>query len=380
MTLKDHKSVTIMVTGGHLTPAVATIEELQSRHPDWRLLFVGRSTAFEGAHTKSEEEDVIRSMSIPFIPIVAGRLKRDFGWNMLRSLLKIPVGLFQAIGIIAQQRPTLVLSFGGYVALPICCAAYLFRIPVITHEQTMRPGLANRIIAWTAKAIAVSFLESKPFLSGFNRRVEVTGLPVRRSVLSTQDTQELSMSRTRPILLIAGGSTGSVSVNALVFPTLLDLLREYTVIHQVGKTSYEEALRIRQHLPQDIQDRYMPYAYLSGRQFSDALHASSLFIGRSGANTVVEVALAGVPAIWIPLPWAASNEQWHNAKYLENKGTSIIWEQKKLTPHELVSAIRTLMESISEFRKAARLLSREIPRNGAERLVRLVEDELPARP
>ena len=378
MTRQDHKKVSIMVTGGHLTPAVATMEEIQKSHPDWSLVFVGRSTALEGTGTKSEEEDVIRAMSVPFVSIVAGRLRRDFGWNTLRSLLKVPVGFIEACVIIAKHRPTLVLSFGGYVALPICCAAFLFRIPVVTHEQTMRPGLANRIIARIAKAIAVSFAEAKPYLMPLGRRVEVTGLPVRRSVLSAPKKTELPVSHKRPVLFIAGGSTGSVSINALVFPVLPELLAEYTVIHQVGKVSYEEAERIRRNLPVAVRGEYLPFAYLSGTQFRDALYGCSLFIGRSGANTVTEIAMAGIPAIWIPLPWAAANEQWHNAKFLEDKGTSVIWEQRRLTPNELVLAVRSMMESLSEYRKSALSLAGEIPRNGAERLVRLVEDELPS--
>src|SRR3989339_179224 len=102
---------TILITGGHYTPALAVIEEMQEIHPTWKILWVGRKYAFEGSRVPS---------SVYTIP----------------SLLRFPIGIMQSLGILWKYKPSLIVSFGGYIALPVAIGAFVFGIPVITHEQT----------------------------------------------------------------------------------------------------------------------------------------------------------------------------------------------------------------------------------------------------
>lgn len=262
------------------------------------------------------------------------------------------------------------VSFGGYIALPISIIAFFARIPVLTHEQTLMPGLANRIIGAIAQSIAVSFPETA---SMFGReKAVVTGLPIRTSVLHAPKKAPLPIPGTFPLLLIAGGSTGSVSVNDLVFPILPNLLKQYVIVHQVGKLSIEKAKKISESLPEDLKKRYFPVAYLSADEFSWALHTTSLFIGRSGANTVTEVAMTGVPAVWIPLPWAARNEQMHNAFFLKERGTSVIVDQRSMSSASLLQIIQETLKE-KKHKIAALKLASELPTDGASHVVQLVE-------
>ena len=363
------------MTGGHITPAMATIEELQARFPEWEMVFIGRSQAIEGQHTSAEEHRLVTGMGLRFVPLVTGRLKREGGLGALFSLLKFPMGLLQAVIIVGRERPSMIVSFGGYVALPIVLVAWSFRIPVVTHEQTTRPGLANRIIARFATRVCVSFPESSQEL-GNTGEVEVTGLPLRHGVLVAPKKNPFAITSSLPLLLFLGGSTGSVSVNEKVFAALPDLLSRYTIIHQVGRMSEPIAEKTRASLPDNLKKHYLPFPYLSTEEYSYALHHASLIIGRSGANTVTEVAITGKVAVCIPLPWAAKNEQYHNAKFLEAAGSAVILEQKDLTSGSLADTIDRMMSELKTRTSSATALSKRIPRDGATRFVNVIEKVL----
>lgn len=369
------KRVKVIMTGGHITPAMATIEELLARFPDWEIVFIGRSQAIEGQRAQAEEQRLITGMGLRFVPLVTGRLKREGGIGALFSLLKFPVGLVQSVAIVTRERPSMIISFGGYVALPVVLVAWVLRIPVVTHEQTTRPGLANRIISRFATRVCISFPESNKEL-GLAGKVEVTGLPLRQQVLHPPKKNPFPVTLSRPLLLFLGGSTGSVSVNEKVYEALPNLLTRYTIIHQVGKISAQAALTKRDVLPDDLQKHYLPYPYLSSEEYSYALHHASLIVGRSGANTVTEIAIAGKVAVCIPLPWSANNEQYYNAKFLKDAGSAVILEQKNLTAVSLVDVINRTISELKTREASARELSKKIPRDCAARFVNVIAKEI----
>lgn len=363
------------MTGGHITPAVATIEELRARHPSWEIVFVGRKTALEGYITHSEEYRIIPGLGLKFLPITAGRLKREGGLGAVFSLMKFPVGVFQAVWYLARQQPALVVSFGGYIALPVVLASRLWRIPVVTHEQTMRPGLANRIISRLATAICVSFPEAA---TRFDTRanIVVTGLPVRKSVLHPPKGAPFSLDAKAPLLFIVGGSTGSTSVNDVVFKSLPILLSQYTVVHQVGRVSGGAAKRIQDMLEPSLRSRYHAMPYLSTESYSYLVNKATIVIGRSGANTVTEIAVLGKVAIFIPLPWSANQEQYHNAMILKDAGSALVLEQRNFTPESLIKDIYTVMNNLPAMRRKAKAYAAHIPQDGAQRFVKVIADTL----
>lgn len=365
------KNVRIMMTGGHITPAIATISEIRQRFPDWKIVFVGRKYALEGTKVVSEEYRMINEMDIRFIPIIAGRLKREGSIRTLMALFKVPIGCIQAFMFVLREKPDMIVSFGGYVALPVALCATLFHVPVITHEQTTRPGLANRIISAIATKICVTFPETAHVFSK-KERVVVTGLPVRSDVLTPPEVSPFTISHTMPILFIVGGSTGSVSINEAVFAALPQLLRSYVIVHQVGRFSSTRSEEVARALPLDIRARYVPRVYLSSQEYSWALHAASLVIGRSGANTVAEIALVGAVAICIPLPWSANNEQLHNAQILEKYG-SVILPQKKVSQKTLISTISDVMTNLEKHKALATRASVVLPHDGSKRFVDVIE-------
>ena len=231
----------IVITGGHLTPAQAVIEELK-KEGNWEIYYFGRRFSFEGESSPSVESLVIPKMGVKFISLPAGRLQRKFSRYTFISLLRIPVGFFIALSWLVKIRPAVILSFGGYVSVPAVLAGWLLRIPVLTHEQTVVSGFANRIDGFFAKKILVSFPESlKDFPSG---KVVLTGNPIRKEVFNCPclaGRQELSIVNCQlsdeplPLIYITGGSQGSQIINRAVVEVLPNLLEKYRIVHQCGK-------------------------------------------------------------------------------------------------------------------------------------------------
>src|ERR1700704_4207240 len=112
----------ICITGGHLTPALATIKELQNRG-NHEIFFIGRKTSTEGDKTPSVESQVVPQLGLKFFPIHPGRLQRSFSRHTIPSLFRVPYSFFESLSILLRENPSVIVSFGGYVALPIVLAA-----------------------------------------------------------------------------------------------------------------------------------------------------------------------------------------------------------------------------------------------------------------
>ena len=332
------KQITLCITGGHLTPALAVIEEIMRQKLNWNLLFIGRSHAFEGGASPTQEKRLIQAYGIPFYALFTGR--QGF------SLWKVPVGFFQSLFLLAFNRPMTVLSFGGYIALPVAIAAFLLRIPIITHEQTEGLGFANKIIALFARRVIFS---------------GESGVPIRRALFTPPKNPSFAVDTKTPILYITGGSTGAASLNAIVYPLIAELTKTYTVIHQVGSGNTSNAPA--------AHGRYVVARYFDTEDVAWIYAHAVLVIGRSGANTVAETAALGVPALFIPLPWSAGNEQMNNAHGLEKEGMAVIAKQEELSWGVLMSQIEKMMKHIGELKKSAERVAKGYPKDGAEKVV-----------
>jgi UDP-N-acetylglucosamine--N-acetylmuramyl-(pentapeptide) pyrophosphoryl-undecaprenol N-acetylglucosamine transferase len=197
----------VFITGGHLTPAVAVIDEIIRRKLPWEIIFIGRMYAVEGSSEKAKEEEVITSKKIRFVPFTTGRLQRAFSLYTIVSLVKIPFGFVQALILCTREKPDIVVSFGGYIALPVVVASYISGIPVLTHEQTRVPGLSNRIIARFARKICISFPDIRHTFP--RERTVYTGLPIRKEIFETPLKPAFSLPvKKYPLIYITGGTTG----------------------------------------------------------------------------------------------------------------------------------------------------------------------------
>jgi len=318
----------ILITGGHLAPALAIIEELKKTKPDIEIVFVGRKYALDSEKTVSLEYKEITSRKIRFIPLTAGRLTRIFSYRSLRNIFRVPLGFYNAFFIISREKPDVILSFGSYLAVPLAFWGFLYKIPIFTHEQTMKPGLANKVIGLMAKKIFLSFSESRSYFP--QKKTVVVGNPVRESVLKVIDKPFL-IKKDRTVIYATGGSLGSHSINHHLKKIIVKLLNCYIVIHQTGDVKeyhdYEDLIKIRNKLPKELANRYFLRKHFFEKEIGYIYFLADLVISRAGANTFFELLSLEKPTLFIPLPWAAGREQQHHAEIFARQGVGEIFHQ-----------------------------------------------------
>lgn len=367
--------IKVAVTGGHLTPALATIEELRKKDKV-EIVFFGRAHAMEGEKAPSAESVIIKQLKIPFYAISAGRLQRRFTEYTIPAFLRTPWGLFQALTILLKEKPDVILSFGGYIALPVVYAGWLLRIPAITHEQTTSFGLANKLISLVARKIALTWEDTEKNFP--KNKIVLTGLPLRGELLQIKKKKT-----TLPIIYITGGNQGSHLINQAIKEILSTLLDKYIVFHQSGDTSlYKDfdSLKVAvSDLPTSKKRRYRLAKWFNLKELQEIYSRTSLVISRAGANTVFELAAVGVPSILIPISWSQKSEQTRNALILQNLKAAIILPEEELTSKRLLQAINIVMKDLSRFRKQAKtarkLVKSEAALSLAEETLKLAEEK-----
>ena len=341
----------ILVTGGHLAPALAVIEEIESTHKGSEIIFVGRKYALDSEKTISLEYKEIEKRKIKFIPLQAGRLTRIFSLKTIRNIFRIPLGFINGFFIIVNNKPDVILSFGSYIALPIVFWGFIFKVPVYTHEQTINPGLANKIIGILSKKIFIAFDEAKKYFN--QNKVIITGNPIRKSIFLIKD-KIINFNKDRPVIYVTGGSLGSHSINLHIKKIIVSLLHCYIVIHQVGDTKqyydYEDLKMFREKLPDVLKNRYFLEKHFFEEEIGHIYNQSDLVIGRSGANTFFELIVLKKPALFIPLPWSSGREQQRHAEIFAKAKTGEIFHQ--IEPSEkLYRLIKTMIDNINTYKK-----------------------------
>ncbi len=333
-------------TGGHLSPALAVIEELtvQSQRDGWPLdlLYIGS--------TQGVEQAAITALGIAYRSVPVGKLRRYFSWQTPLDLGRIPLGILAARRILVSYKPDVVFSTGGFVCVPTVIAARWCGLPVVTHEQTALVGLANRIAARYADVVAISYESSRRFFAKA-RRVVLTGNPVRQAILhGTAEAAyaRFDLDRSLPLVYITGGAQGSHVVNKAVSENLTDLLAVANLVHQCGAgpggSGADQQLldHQRESLPPELQRRYVVLPFV-GELLADIYAAAGLVIGRAGAGTVNELAALGKPAILIPLASSAEGEQQRNAELMQQAGGAVLLLEAELSGARLVAEVRRLL-------------------------------------
>lgn len=368
----------ILICGGHLAPALAMIDSLH-KQGSFRIYFIGRKHSFEGDNALSLEYETINKFKIPFYSISTGRLQRRFSPEGIKSLIKFPLGFIQSYQYIKKIKPDIILSFGGYISLPVCLTGYLYRIPVVIHEQTSILGLTNRIISLFAKKICLSFNNTK-YAKNTSRFI-ITGNPMRESILNSCLEEEINnWDKSLPLIMILGGSSGSHVINQVMSRLITQLVKQYRIVHQCGNAYYNRDFNmlwsIKNSLPVKSKKNYIILKHISPHKLGNWYKLSSLIIGRSGANTVLEIAYFNKPAIFIPLSFSAMGEQKENAKLLGDAGAAIIIDQDELTPQNLMSKINEIFTNLKNFNMNAVQAHKKFFYNGQENILSVITSVL----
>ena len=357
----------IVICGGHLTPAKALIEEIKKSKNGTKIYFFGRKYSTEGSKNYSAEYKLTEDENITFTPITSGRFQRKFTKYTIISLFKVPVGLMQSFYHLLKIKPQVVVSFGGYVALPVVIVASLLRIKVVIHEQSSVLGLTNRIASFTADRIFLTFENTQKIKKG--KKTQVIGNLLRKSIFAkSAEDEKLKkfLDSSDSIIFITGGNQGSHFINNLIFQNI-DKLEKYKIIHQVGLANYkgdfENAKLIK-------NKNYFPIDYIHDEDIGAIFNKAKIIISRSGANTVWEIASLAKPAILIPLPISASGEQSKNAQLLKDAKSAIVLNQKEADFNAIYNAISKIENSYSIYEQNAQKLQHTLPQNSASILAR----------
>lgn len=362
----------IIITGGHVTPALAVIDKLNDSYcgKTAEIVFVGRKYAIDGEKTLSFEYKEVSKRRIKFINLYTGRLTRTFSIRMIVNLLKIPIGFFNALRIIKKENPDRILTFGGYIALPIALGAFLSNIPLYAHEQTIGIGLANKIINCFATKIFVAFAQSAYHLN--TKKIVVTGNPVREAIFQIQK-KPFSINNARPVIYITGGSLGSHSINLHIKKILPSLLKKYNIIHQVGDTKefqdFESLSKLKEALKSTSNNCYYLFKHIYDDEIGYIYSISSLIIGRAGANTFFELIALGKPAIFVPLPWSAGSEQQKHAAIFKIAGAGEVFNQNEASD-KLLLLIDKIMDNINNYKNNFNKLANLYKRDAAKTIIK----------
>jgi UDP-N-acetylglucosamine--N-acetylmuramyl-(pentapeptide) pyrophosphoryl-undecaprenol N-acetylglucosamine transferase len=340
-TKQNTKNTKILISGGHLTPALAMIDFIQDKHPDVSLVFAGRKYSQPTLKQESQEKKSVTQRKVKFIEFNAPAIR-----TTLVSKLSFPFAFvesyFRALYLMIKQKPKLFLSFGGYLAIPLSLAAVTLNIPVLTHEQTRVAGQANKLIAKLSKKIAISYPESADHFP--KNKTVLTGNPLRPELSKKIKTPKFAQDfdKKKPLLFITGGNQGSMIINTTIKQILPQLTTKWNVIHACGNPNRninhkQELEKAKKQLKPSQQRSYEVREWVSTTEIAWIFQNAEGAITRAGANTLNELAYFKIPSIIIPLPFSKNNEQLINAKALTESGGATLLPQNKLNPQRLIS-------------------------------------------
>ena len=319
-------------TAGHVTPNLALLPALQKE--GFAIRYIG---SYNGI-----ERRLIEEAGIPYDGISSGKLRRYFDVKNFSDPLRVLKGYAESLKLIRKYKPDVLFSKGGFVAVPVVLAAKHYKVPVIIHESDMTPGLANKICIPSAKKVCCNFPETLKYLP--EDKAVLTGSPIREELLSgdrLSGLQYAHLSADLPVILVIGGSLGSVTVNQAVRSILPELLKKFQVIHICGKGNLDESL---------IGTKgYVQYEYVD-KPLRHLFAAADLVISRAGANSICEILALRKPNILIPLSAAASRgDQILNAKSFAAQGFSTLLQEEDLTAETLRRAIDDTYQNRQTF-------------------------------
>ena len=322
-------------TAGHVTPNIALIPGLKER--GYEIFYIG---SYNGI-----EKKLIEDMNIPYYGIYTGKLRRYFDLKNISDPFRVLKGIHEAREILKKIRPDIIFSKGGFVAVPVALAASNLKIPLLIHESDMTPGLANRICIPYAVKVCCNFPETRDSLP--EGKAFVTGTPIRQELLhgdADAGREFCGFNREKPVLMVIGGSQGSVFVNTKIREALPELLKNWQVVHLCGKGNLDDSL---DHTP-----GYRQYEYIK-EQLPDLFAMADVVVSRAGANAICEISALAKPNLLIPLGTNASRgDQILNARSFEKQGYSMVLEEENLTEESLLEAVGKLYENRETYRKA----------------------------
>lgn len=345
-------------TGGHITPLTAIAQLIKNKKPEFKIIYIGE----EGGrfnHIVKNSSDINERYYVR-----AGKFRRYHGESWfrritdiktiilnLRDIFFVLTGIVQSYRLLKRLKPDLVFIKGGFVGVPVGLAASLLKIPYITHDSDVLPGLANRLIAKKASKHAVG-MPTRYYKYPKDKTVFV-GIPLSNYYQPVTNSikkayrEELNISSKSKVILVEGGSSGAARINhsfSKIAPILLSSAPNIIIIHQAGEG---KADNLYDDLDDNIRKRIILLEY--ERDFYKYSGAADLVIARAGATRIAELSLQGKACIFVPNPELTGGHQVKNAKRLEQEEAATVISESKLSQPD--QALKTILDLIKDKKK-----------------------------
>lgn len=291
-------------SAGHVTLNLALIPLFLEK--GWEVSYIG---SYHGI-----ENDLLAKLpDVKYYPIATGKLRRYFSWQNFLDMVKIPVGVLQAVWIVFKEKPNIIFSKGGFVSFPVVFAGKINGCPVVMHESDVTPGLANKMSLPFVSRFFTTFDDTVKYVKN-KSKVECVG-PVLSDRFKNGSKEKAfvccDFKVGKPVVMIIGGSLGAKSLNKAVRDNLPELLKKYQVIHICGKGQMEEG--------SDCTG-YKQFEYVD-KELKDFMKAADIVVSRAGSNSIFELLSLCKPMLLVPLPSGSSRgEQMLNAQSFQKKG------------------------------------------------------------
>lgn len=322
-------------TGGHIYPALALAQEFAS--DGHKVLFIG--------NFDSMEERLVKREGYPFLPIQVKKLSRKLHPSLLAFPFFLAASVVKCVHYLKKHRPDGVICTGGYVSGPVAIAAVMLKIPLYFHESNSFPGITTRYLARRTTITFVCWDFAFKYLKGAPVRMSQIPLMPRKATQMEPEEKLEHFDRSKPIILITGGSQGSLKINEAIDSSLDAMLeRGWQLIWQTGKNGF-------QTYSSKHQNKHNVHIFAFSPSLPLFYKMADLAISRSGAMTLAEQMDNHIPAILIPLPSSAENHQFYNAKEQEDKGIAICLEQKDLSAKVLIGAVERILSNKESYKQ-----------------------------
>jgi len=339
----------IVLTGGgtlgSVSPLVGIWQALKAQDSQLEALFIGTKTG--------PEKDFLKQYSLDFKTVPAGKFRRYFSLKNLLIPFVSLIGFLKALRLLAEFKPNLIVSAGGFVAIPVILAGKLLGSKILIHQLDIKPTLSNKLVSGLADKITVTFEKS---LNDYNRKkTEVVG-----SLLRQEINEVINQAKEKNILVLGGG-TGALAINQLVAKTAPFLPKDFQIIHMTGKGKKVKVLD---------QNNYHQFEFLDN-DYYQKIAESSLVISRAGLSTLLELSFLKKPAIVIPIP---SSHQEDNAEYLAAKKACFYFKQNELTPKKLAEKIKEIIDNKEQLSQISDNIFKIADYNGAKKIVKIINN------
>lgn len=322
-------------TAGHINPALALAESLIEQ---------GHEVFYAGT-PQGVEARLVKEANLPFTPFEAKGFNRNHPKTIFSAVRIIIKSTKLACAWFEEIKPDVVVAFGGYVCIPVGRAAKKMGVPLVIHEQNSVMGMANKYLAKTARAVALTYeVAGAPVAD--KEKLVVTGNPVRSSVLTSTREEGRSMlgiPEEASMLLVFGGSLGARHLNAAISSMKKDLLAidNLYVVHITGPKELETVEAVLA-LTEEEKKRYLVMGYQN--RMGETMAACDMVVSRAGATSLAEISARCIPAILVPFPFATADHQTTNARSYVRAGAAWMMADDMVETPEFKELVLTFVD------------------------------------